>query len=184
MAFLHPATASTVRLIRSSRAGVKTCKISSASYLVREETVSDLNPHVVRDPILFYEAAHEIKVRVASSRVCDLNLLIPAFDEQLKESRFLFNGHGIRKGLIPIPKVCGKPYWRYSRPFGRPLTVLKMEGSVRFVSLRGVNTRKCKSARVCVLKPPKKASQHARHDGIVADSWCPRSRQTKKMSQR
>jgi len=81
MAFLQPATESTVRLIRSSRAGVKTCKISSASYWVGEETGSDLNPHVVWDPILFYEAAHEIKVRIASSRVCDLDLLIPAFDE-------------------------------------------------------------------------------------------------------
>lgn len=114
-----------------------------------------------------------MKVRVASSRVCNLDLLIPAFDEQLKESRFLFNGHGIRKGLIPIPKVCGKPYRRYSRSFGRPLTVLKVEGSIRFVSLRGVNTRKYESARVCALKPPKEASQHARHDG---DSWCPRNR--------
>ena len=140
------------------------------------ETGSDLNPHVIRDTITFYEAAHEIKVRVASSRICDLNLLIPTFDEQLKESRFLFNGHGIRKGLIPIPKVCGKPDRRYSRPFGRPLTVLKVEGSIRFVSLRGVNTRKCKSARVCVLKSPKRAPQHARHDRIVADSWCPRNR--------
>ena len=153
MAFLHPATESTVRLIRSSRAGVKTCKSSSARRWVGGKAGSDLDPHVVRDLIIFYETAHEIKVRVASSRICDLNLLITAFDEQLKESRFLLNGHGVCKGLIPITKVCGKPYWRYRRLFGRPLAILKVDRSVRLVPLRGVNTRKCKSARVRVLKP-------------------------------
>jgi hypothetical protein len=90
----------------------------------------------------------------------------------------LLNGHGISKGLIPIPKICGKPDRRYSRPFGRPLTVLKVEGSIRFVSLRGVDTRKCKSARVCVLKSPN--PQHAWHDGKLLIVVVQETEQTKK----
>jgi hypothetical protein len=73
---------------------------------VGKEMGSDLDPHIARDLVFFYETAHEMKVRIASGRICDLNLLIPAFDEQLKESRFLFDGHGVRKGLIPVTKVC------------------------------------------------------------------------------
>src|SRR5258708_30734310 len=141
MAFLEPATASTVRLIRSSRAGIKTYNLISILNEDERKTRPDLDPHIVRDLILFYQTAHEIKIRVASGRICDLNFLIPTFDEQRKESRFLFDSHGICKCLVPITQICRKPYWRYCRSFGGPLTVLKREWSGRFVPLGGVNAR-------------------------------------------
>jgi len=102
MAFLEPATDSTVRLIRSSRAGVKTYNLISIVNKAEKKTCSDLDPHIVRDLILFDEAAHEIIIRVTGGRICDLNFFIPAFDKQLEESRFLLDGHGIRKGLISV----------------------------------------------------------------------------------
>jgi hypothetical protein len=67
---------------------------------------SDLDPHVVRDLIPFYETANEIKVRVASGRICDLDLFIPALDEQFEERRLLLDGHRVRERLIPVTKVC------------------------------------------------------------------------------
>lgn len=103
MAFFEPATDSTVRLIRSSRAGVKTYNlISIVNEAEKEETISDLDPHIIRDLILFDEAANEIEIRVTGGRICDLNFFISTFDKQLEESRFLLNRHGICKGLISV----------------------------------------------------------------------------------
>src|SRR5260370_1630283 len=102
MAFLEPATASTVRLIRSSRAGVKTYNLISILNEDERKTRPDLDPHIVRDLILLYQTAHEIKIHVAICRICDLNFLIPTFYEHRKEIRFLFDTHRISHCLFPL----------------------------------------------------------------------------------
>ena len=118
----------------------------------RKEHKTDLDPNIIWDPILFYEAADEIIVSVARSRICDLDFLVPAFDEQLKKRRFLLDRHGVRKGLVPVTQVGGKPYWGYRGHFGRPLTVWKMKRRIWFVLLRRGNTRHNESALTLLLK--------------------------------
>ena len=113
---------------------------------------TNLDPYVVRDLILLYEAANKIKICIASSGIRNLNLLVTTLDEQFKESRFLLDRHGVGKGLISITQVCGEPYWRHSRPSGRPLTIWEMEGGVRFVPLRRVNARHRKSAHASITR--------------------------------
>ena len=96
MACLEPATEATVRVIRSSRAGVKTYDIFIRRQTQGEKDRSNLYPHIVWNYLFFDEAAHEIKICITSSGICNLNLLVAAFDEQLKESSLLLDSHRIR----------------------------------------------------------------------------------------
>jgi hypothetical protein len=60
--------------------------IDSMGFVVQVREKQDTtNPYIVRDLISFNEAAHEIIICIASSGVCDLNLLVTTLYEQFKE---------------------------------------------------------------------------------------------------
>jgi hypothetical protein len=63
---------------------------------------SHLDPHIVWNQLFFDEAAHETEIRITSRGICNLNLLVTAFDEQLEESSFLLDSHRICQGLISV----------------------------------------------------------------------------------
>ena len=72
-----------------------------------------LYPDVIRNHVLFNQQPNETKVCVARSGVCDFDLFETAFNEGLEEDGFLFNRHGVGKGLVPISQVCGQPDWGF-----------------------------------------------------------------------
>ncbi len=99
---------------------------------------TNLDPDIIRHLALLDQSAHEIEVRIARSRICNLDLLEAALDEGVKEDRFLGDRHGVREGLIPIAEVGGQPDGRRTVNLSRPLAVGEVERGVRFVLDGGI----------------------------------------------
>lgn len=105
------------------------------SYSQWREQATHLYPDIVGNLLPLDESAYEAKVGVARSRVCDLDLLISAFDNLLEEASFLGDGHRIGESLVPVPQVSGQPDRGLSDALVRPCTIGQVnrhEGLVLF----------------------------------------------------
>ena len=109
MACLEPATESTVRRMRSSRAGVRTYARHHEQKANRSSESSDLQPHIIRNLIVFDKPSHEAKIGVAGRRVCDFDFFHATTDQLLEKCGLLIDSHRTGKSLIPISEVCGQP---------------------------------------------------------------------------
>ena len=96
---------------------------------------TNLDPYIIRHLFLLHQTAHEQEVCVAGRGVGDLDLLETALHEQPEKSRFLLDRHRIGESLITVPQIGREPDWRLGYNFGRPLTVLQIQGSVGSVLL-------------------------------------------------
>ncbi len=101
-----------------------------------------LNPDVIRNLVVLDQAANEHEVRVAGSRVGYLDLLDAGFYQLSEEGCFLFDCHGVSKGLVSVSEIGGQPYGSFGESFRRPLTVGEMNGSVGLIFIRRVDTMK------------------------------------------
>lgn len=99
---------------------------------------TNLDPDIIGHLALLNQPTHEVEVRVARSRVRNLDLLEATLDEGVKEDCLLGDRHGIREGLVPIAQVGGQPDERRTVDLSRPLAVGKVERGVRFVLDGGV----------------------------------------------
>jgi hypothetical protein len=135
MAFLAPATDSTVRLMRSSRAGVRTYDRNHEFETRVYSKGPDLKPYIIRDLIILDQASHEAEVSVAGSWVCDLDFFHTAFDQFLEKCCFLVHSHWTSKSLVPIPKICRQPDGCLRERIRRPLPIFQVQWGVRLVLL-------------------------------------------------
>lgn len=115
----------------------------SASKVKGKEHSTNLQPNIVWYFSILYQPANEREICVASSRICNLDFFYSALHKGPKEDSFLFDGHWISKGLVPIAEISRQPYRRLGTSFGGPLTVLKIQWSVRFVLLGRIRSTKC-----------------------------------------
>jgi len=96
-----------VRLIKSSRAGVKTCfNISTTTKRLARKIAACLHPDVVWNLVVLNQTAYKLEVGVARSGICDLDLLHSTLHQLSEEQRFLLDGHWVCKGLVTIPQIC------------------------------------------------------------------------------
>ena len=109
MACLQPATESIVRLMRSSRAGVRTYCVSEREPKNIADRLTDLYPDIVWYFLIFDEASNEVKVSVASSGVCDFDFLDTRLDQLAEEGSLLFDGHWICQRLVSVAQVSREP---------------------------------------------------------------------------
>ena len=105
---------------------------------------TNLQPHIVRHPILLDQHPHEIEVRITRGGICDFDLLEAALDEGLKEDHLLRNGHWVGQGLVSIAEVGGQPYWGRTIDLAGPLAVRKVERGVGLVPDRRVRAVRAK----------------------------------------
>ena len=94
---------------------------------------SNLDPNVVRNLSVLDQASDEVEVSVACSRVGDFDLLYSSFHQHSKERGFLFDGHRVSKGLIPISQICREPDRDLVWSPGWPLAVRNDQGFIRTI---------------------------------------------------
>jgi hypothetical protein len=73
--------------------------------------------------MLFNKAAIERELGIGCGGKADLDFLEAAFDEHLKQLKFLTDVHGYGEGLIAVAQVHAAPDGRASQCAARPLTI-------------------------------------------------------------
>jgi hypothetical protein len=135
----------------------------TSSYARMGVTHTHLQPHIVWNKTLFNQRSNKVEVGVAGSGVGHLDLLDPAFNEQLEEHCLLLDSHRVRQRLVPISEVGGQPNGWYLVDFVWPLAVGKRQRLVGPVLLGGVGTE-CGSLSALPMELQPTCSQH-RHGG-------------------
>jgi hypothetical protein len=95
-----------VRLIKSSRAGVRTyVNVSTITKGSAGKTTTSLHPNVVGNFVVLDQTPHELEVGVARSWICDLDLLHSTLHQLPEELGLLYYSHWICEGLVTIPQI-------------------------------------------------------------------------------
>lgn len=140
IASFAPATESIVRLMRSSRAAVRTCGHGCHLHEHRRDGHNtNLHIDIVRNLAVLDEPAHKVEVGVARGGVRNLDLLEAHFNERAEEAGLLVDGHRVGQGLVSISQVGRQPDGRGFLDLGRPLPVGEVERGVRLVLLRWIS---------------------------------------------
>ncbi len=106
-----------------------------------DRIVTNLYPHIVWYFVVLDQATNKQEIRVARCGVCNFDLLHTALHELPEEQRLLLDRHRVGQCLVSISQVSRQPNGDLREGFGRPLSVLEINGSVRLVLLRWIRSR-------------------------------------------
>ena len=83
----------------------------------------DLDGHVLGNPVVIDQVAHEIVVVAGGRGKAHLDLLEADLDQLIPEARLLAGGHGLDQGLVAIAQVNAAPDRRLGDGSVGPLPV-------------------------------------------------------------
>src|SRR5258706_5761767 len=102
----------------------------------RKRQKLDLDPNIVGNLPVLDQASNKVEIGIACSRVCYFDLFYTCLHQHPKERCFLFNGHWIGKGLVPVPQIRGEPDGDPAQSLRWPLAVRNVPTVVKAILQR------------------------------------------------